>query len=66
VCETILNGERNNVSFQGGDMLKSTRNMDLLIINIILIPFKLASGMDGSTFDKLLNASESHAKTSAE
>jgi hypothetical protein len=51
-CETIFNGERNDLSFQRGDMLKSTWNKDRLIINIILIPFKLARGMNGSTFAK--------------
>jgi hypothetical protein len=48
--ETIFTGERNDVSFQGGDTLKSTWNKDRLIINIMLVPFKLARGMNGSTF----------------
>jgi hypothetical protein len=49
-CQTIFNGDRNDVSFQGGDTMKSTRNKDRLIIAIIPIPFKLARGMNGSTF----------------
>jgi hypothetical protein len=47
VPETIFNGKRNDVAFQSGNTLKTTRNMEGLVINVILVPFSwLGEWMD--------------------
>ena len=50
--KTILDSKRNNVTFEGDNALKTTWNMNRLIIDIVLVPLKLTMGMNGCTFTK--------------
>ena len=42
--KTILDSKGNDVTFEGYNALKTTRNMNRLIIDIILVPLKLTRG----------------------
>ena len=47
VCQTILDGQRESVSFKSLDMLFST-NFDVLVTNTHFEMFNLPWGMDGT------------------